>query len=95
MEDDGQLPNGKEVDFQITKWMPKRIYYSPTGQKMVLPADHYSTEHYLSKGFTFTPPLNPVPPTFYPNTAQTPDILSIVPKVKHKWHRKRKYTRKS
>jgi len=90
--DEGQLA--------ITKWIPKKVFYTQTGRKLVLPADPYSLEHYLKKGFTFNPPANPLPEKVIESTIdnglsniQTP--IKEEPKVKRKWHRKRKYQRKN
>lgn len=35
---------------------PKLTYYDREGEPVVLPADPYSMHHYLSKGFTLSPP---------------------------------------
>ena len=89
--DEGQLA--------ITKWIPKKVFYTQTGRKLVLPADPYSLEHYLKKGFTFNPPVNPLPETIIASTVdngldQIKTPIQEEPKVKRKWHKKRKYVRK-
>ena len=41
----------------IDRWPRKVTYYKPTGEAMPnMPADPYSMELYLGKGFTLTPP---------------------------------------
>ena len=84
----------------ITKWTPKKVFYTQTGRKLVLPADPYSIEHYLKKGFSFVPPANPLPEKVVESTIdaglsqiQTPQPIDE-PKVKRRWHRKRKYKRR-
>ena len=43
-------------EFQTDRPIQKRKFYTPNGREMVLPADSYSLNHYLKKGFTLTPP---------------------------------------
>jgi len=45
--------------FNTGNQLQRRKYYSKDGREMVLPADPYSLRHYLSKGFTLTPPEKP------------------------------------
>ena len=40
---------------------PKTTYYNRHGKAMVLPADPYSLNHYLSQGLRLKPPESPVP----------------------------------
>lgn len=40
---------------------PKATYYNRHGKAMVLPADPYSLNHYLSQGLRLKPPESPVP----------------------------------
>ncbi|MBE3141685.1 MAG: hypothetical protein IMZ61_06410 [Planctomycetes bacterium] len=44
-------------EFKTDSPVRKRKYYTPDGREVVLPADPYSLNQYLSKGFTLTPPV--------------------------------------
>lgn len=48
---EGGLPDGQA----------KTTYYNRHGKAMVLPADPYSLNHYLSQGLRLKPPESPVP----------------------------------
>ncbi len=48
---------------ELNSWPPKATYYKPDGEAMPnLPADPYSMDRYLRRGFTLAPPV-PAPPT--------------------------------
>lgn len=50
--------------YSIDRWPRKATYYKPTGEALPnLPADPFSMEKYTRRGFTLTPPLNPVAPS--------------------------------
>jgi hypothetical protein len=46
--------------FRTDNPVHKRKYYTKDGREMILPADNYSLEHYLAKGFTLVPPAHPI-----------------------------------
>ena len=55
---------------------PKSWYYKPWGAKVLLPSDSESLKNYLIKGWTLTPPINPIPepePAELEFVGQTPE----------------------
>jgi hypothetical protein len=48
-------------EFKTDSPIQKRTYYTPNGRALVLPADTYSLNHYLEKGFTLVPPKEELP----------------------------------
>lgn len=42
-------------DISMLPWPRKITYYNPEGEAMRLPADPYSMEHYLNKGYSLKP----------------------------------------
>lgn len=57
----------------LGSWPPKATYYKPNGEAMRnLPADPYSMQRYLARGFTLVPPERaekaPEPPVVTPSS---------------------------
>jgi hypothetical protein len=49
-------------EFKTDTPVRKRKYFTPDGREVMLPADPYSLNQYLSKGFTLIPPEKPAIP---------------------------------
>jgi hypothetical protein len=61
-------------EFKTDSPVNKRKYYTPDGRELVLPADPYSLNQYLNKGFTLTPPVKPATPEVVVETIETPVV---------------------
>lgn len=47
----------------LDRWPHRTTYYTPDGRAMPnLPADPWSMQRYLTRGFSLAPPTNPTPP---------------------------------
>lgn len=82
-------------EFQTGFPVHRRKYYSPDGREMILPADTYSLNHYLNKGFTLVPPKKELPTAG--ESSQTEgdnDQVQIAVQPKKTRRKKRKYRRK-
>jgi len=64
---------GQGYYMEIDKWPQKLTFYKPNGEPLPnLPADPWSMERYLKKGFTLTPP---VPKPIVPSNGENLEIV--------------------
>lgn len=65
-------------EFKTANPVQKRRYYAPDGREMILPADPYSLNLYLSKGFTLSPPEQPKKVVAVEETVMPVEVAEVV-----------------